>query len=150
MGKANRLSRRPDWKVGIENNNDNQVVIKDNWVCRVQEVVIEGPEVEIVEKIKRARSKDKDVVRIVEEIKRTKVKKLWGNKWRMEGELILKEGKIYVPKDMELRTEIIQLHHSIPAVEHGGKWKMVELVARSNKGCKKVCGKMQPVSKNKE
>ena len=80
MGKANRLSRRPDWKVRIENNNDNQVVIKDNWVCRVQEVVIEGPEVEIVEKIKRARSKDKDVVRIVEEIKRTKVKKLWGNK----------------------------------------------------------------------
>ena len=39
----------------------------------------------------------------------------------MEGELILKEEKIYVPKDMELRTEIIQLHHSIPAVEHGGK-----------------------------
>jgi len=25
----------------------------------------------------------------------------------MEGELILKEGKVYVPKDKELRTEII-------------------------------------------
>ena len=76
MGKADELSRRPDWKVGVENDNDNQVVIKDNWVCRVQEVVIEGPEVEIVEKMKKARSKDKDVVRIVEEMKRIKVKEL--------------------------------------------------------------------------
>jgi len=38
--------------------------------------VIEGPEVEILEKIKRARSKDKDIVRIVEEMKKTRVKEL--------------------------------------------------------------------------
>ena len=30
MGKADGLSRQPDWKVGIDNNNDNQVFIKDN------------------------------------------------------------------------------------------------------------------------
>ena len=41
--------------------------------------MIEGPEVEIVAKIKRARSKDKEVVRIVEEMKKAKVKKLQGN-----------------------------------------------------------------------
>ena len=34
----------------------------------------------MLEKIKKARSKDKDVVRIVEEMKKTKVKKLQGNK----------------------------------------------------------------------
>ena len=33
MGKANELSRRPDWKVGIENDNENQVVVKDSWLC---------------------------------------------------------------------------------------------------------------------
>ena len=38
--------------------------------------MIEGPEVEILEKIKRARSKDKDIVRIVEEMKKTRVKEL--------------------------------------------------------------------------
>ena len=70
MGKADGLSRRVDWKVGIEKDNDNQVFIKDNWICNMYEVVVEGPEVEIVEKIKRARSKDKDVVRVVEEMKR--------------------------------------------------------------------------------
>ncbi len=34
------------------------------------EVVVEGPEVEVVEKIKRVRNKDEDVVRVVEEMKR--------------------------------------------------------------------------------
>jgi len=76
IGKADGLSRRPDWKVGIDRDNENQVVIKDNWIHSLQEVVIEGLEVEILEKIKKARSKDKDVVRIVEEMKKTRVKEL--------------------------------------------------------------------------
>jgi len=29
MGKTDRLSRRPDWKVRMEKDNDNQVLIKD-------------------------------------------------------------------------------------------------------------------------
>ena len=62
IGKVDRLSKRPDWKVGIENNNENQIVIKDSWIHSMQEVVIEGLEVDIVEKIKKARSKDEEVV----------------------------------------------------------------------------------------
>jgi len=48
----------------------------NNWICSLQEVVIEGPEVEILEKIRKTRSKNKDVVRVVEEMKEVKVKKL--------------------------------------------------------------------------
>ena len=73
----------------------------------MQEVIIEGPEVEIVKKIKKARSKDEEVVRVVEEIKKAGVKVLWGEEWQIEEELVLKEEKVYVPKDIELRTEII-------------------------------------------
>jgi len=105
--KADGLSRQLDWKVGVEKDNDNQVFIKDNWICSLKEVVIEGPEVDIVEKIKKARSKDKEVFRIVEELKKAKVKELRGEEWKIEGELVLKEGKIYVPKDVELRSEVI-------------------------------------------
>jgi len=57
----------------------------------------------------------------VKEMKKTKVKAIQGKEWRIEGELVLKEGKIYVPKNEELRTEIIQLYHDVPVVEHGGK-----------------------------
>jgi len=76
MGKVDGLSRRSDWKVGVENDNDNQIIIKDNWLCRIEEVIIEEPEVDILEKIKKARSRDKDVVRVVEEMKKAGVKEL--------------------------------------------------------------------------
>ena len=131
IGKADRLSRRVDWKVGIDKNNDNQVFIKNNWICNMYEVVVEGPEVDILEKIKKARSKDKNVVRVVEEMKKVGVKDLIGNKWKIEGELVLKEEKVYVLKDEELRVEIIQLYHDILAAGHGGRWKIVELVTRN-------------------
>ena len=38
---------------------------------------------------------------------------------------------MYVLKDKELRTEIIWLYHNVPMAEHGGKWKIVELVTRN-------------------
>ena len=131
MGKADGLSRRSDWKVGVENDNDNQTIIKDNWLCRLEEVIIEGPEIDILEKMKKARSRDKDVVRIVEKMKKAKVKELRGNEWKIKGDLVLKEGKVYVSKEEELRAEVIQLHHDVPAVGHRGRWKMVELVTRN-------------------
>ena len=95
------------------------------------EVVVEGPEVDIVEKIKKARSKDEDVVKVVEEMKKAGVRELRGNEWQIEGDLVLKEEKIYVPRDEELRAEVIWLHHDVPAAGHGGRWKMVELVTRN-------------------
>ena len=81
MGKADRLSRRSDWKVGVDHDHENQVFIKDNWICSMYEVVVEGPKVDMLEKIKKARSKDKDVVRVVEEMKKAEVRELHGNEW---------------------------------------------------------------------
>ena len=74
MGKADRLSRRPDWKVEVDKDNENQVIIKDNWLCKLEEVIIERSEVDIIEKIKKARGKDEEIVRIVEEMKKAGVK----------------------------------------------------------------------------
>jgi len=115
----------------VEKDNDNQVFIKDNWICSLEEVVIEEPGIDIVEKIKKARSKDEEVVRIVEEMKKAKVKKLRGEEWKIERDLVIKEGKIYVPRDVELRAEIIRLYHDVSVVGYGGQWKMVELVTRN-------------------
>ena len=53
--KADGLSKRLNWKVGTEKDNENQVFIKDYWLHSLYEVVIEGPEVEILEKIKKAK-----------------------------------------------------------------------------------------------
>jgi len=64
-------------------------------------------------------------------MKKVKVKKLRGEEWKIEGDLVIKEGKIYVPKNVELRAEIIWLHHDVPVAGHGGCWKTVELVTRN-------------------
>ena len=121
MRKADRLSKKPDQKIGIENDNKNQVFIKNHWLCNLSEVVIEELEVDILERIKIARSKDKEVVRVVEEMKKEGVKVLRGEEWQIEEDLMLKEGKVYMLKDEALRVKIIQLHHDIPVAEHRGK-----------------------------
>jgi len=76
MEKADGLSRRLDWKVGVENDNNDQTLIKEQWIHSLAKVVIEGPKVDIVEKIKKAKSKDKEVVKVVEEMKKAGVKVL--------------------------------------------------------------------------
>ena len=131
IGKANGLSRRPDWKVGIENDNSDQILIKEQWICSLAEVIIKGPKVEIIEKIKRARSKNKEVIRVVEEMKKAEVKILQENKWQIEEDLVLKERKVYILKDKELRAKIIWLYYDVLVAGHEGRWKTTELVTKN-------------------
>jgi len=84
-------------------------------------VVIDRPEVDILEKIKKTRSKDKEIVRVIEEMKKAEVKVIKGNEWQIEENLVLKEEKMYVLKDKELRAKIIWLYHDIPVAEYGGQ-----------------------------
>ena len=85
MGKVDKLSRKLDQKISMEKNNENQIFIKDYQIHNLLEVVIEEPEVNILEKIKIVRSKDEEVVRIVEKMKKVGVKVLRGEKQQIEG-----------------------------------------------------------------
>ena len=77
--KVDSLSRRPDLKMEIENNNENQKLIKEEWIRGMMKVVVEELEIMLMEKIKRIREKDKEVVRVIEEIKKVGVKALRGD-----------------------------------------------------------------------
>ena len=122
MGRADSLSRRVDWAEGVERDNENQVMLKKEWLeVRAMEQLVEGPEKEIVKRIKEARDKDEEVIKAVEEMKKAGVKMLRNEKWQIEKGLVLKEGKVYVLKDEKLKVEIIWLHHDTPIVGHGGQ-----------------------------
>ena len=112
IGKADGLSRRLDWKVSIKKNNKNQNLIKKQCICSLIEVVIERFKVDVIEKIKIAKGKDEEIVKVVEEMKKAGVKILWGDEWQIEGDLVLKKEKVYIPKDKKLRIEIIQLYYN--------------------------------------
>jgi len=120
MGKTDGLSRRLDWERDVGKKNKDKRLVKEEWLKRVQveEVIIER--VDILRKIKESRTKDNKVIKAVEEIKWAKVKVLRNKEWREKDRLLLKEGKVYVPKDEELRAEIIQLHYDIPVGGHRG------------------------------
>jgi len=132
MRRADSLSRRVDWAEGVERDNKNQVMLKKEWLeVRAMEQLVEGPEEEIVKKIKEARDKNEKVIKVVEEMKKAGVKTLRDEKWQIKEGLVLKEGRVYVLKDEKLRVEIIRLHHDMLIAEHGGQWKTVELVTRN-------------------
>jgi len=65
-------------------------------------VIVEG--VDILEKIRKSEAKDNEVIKAVEEMKKTGVKMLRDEEWREADGLMLKEGKVYVPKDEALRV----------------------------------------------
>jgi len=112
MGRADSLSRRVDWAEGVERDNENQVMLKEEWLeVRVMEQLVKGLEEEIVKKIKEVRDKDEEVIKAVEEIKKAGVKMLRDKEWQIEKGLVLKKRRVYVLKDEKLRVEIIGLHH---------------------------------------
>jgi len=122
MEKANSLSRRLDWEVGVEKDNEDETLVKPKWLeARRMErvkVIIEG--VDLLEKVRESKVKDNEVVKAVEEMKRAGVKMLRDEEWREVDGVMYKERKVYVPKDDKLRVEIIRLHHDTPVGGHRG------------------------------
>jgi len=94
MGKANGLSRWPDWQEGVGKKNEDRTLVKREWLeaRTLEEVVIEG--VDILDRIRKSKAVDDKVVKIVEEMKRANVKVLRNEEWREEDGLMLKEGKV--------------------------------------------------------
>ena len=133
MGKANALSRRPDHKEGVENDNNEVMLLKPEFfaIRALQQghLMIEGAEEDLLTKVRRVKELDESVVKAVEEMKRSPVKRLRSEEWSEEQGLILFRGKVYVPKDIQLRHEIVKLHHDTPIAGHPGRWKTLELVS---------------------
>jgi len=90
-------------------------MIKKEWLkvraMQVAEVIIDR--VDLLEKIRESEAKDDKVVKAVEEMKQAGVKMLRDEEWREENGLMLRDGKVYVPKDKKLRAEVIWLHHDM-------------------------------------
>ena len=86
MGKADTLSRRPDHKEGVENDNDKVTLLKPEFfaIRALQQghLLIEGAEEDLLTKVHKAKELDELVVKAVEEMKRSLVKKKNGQKSR--------------------------------------------------------------------
>jgi len=117
----------------VEKDNKEQVLVKKKWLevkrIRVAEVIIEG--VDLLDKVRKCEAKDDKVVKAMEEMKQARVKMLRDEEWHQEDSLMLKEGKVYVPRDKRLRAEVIRLYHDMSVGGHREQWKTAELVTRN-------------------
>jgi hypothetical protein len=51
--------------------------------------------------------------------------------WSESDGLLMFHGKIYVPKDRELRRRIVEQHHDMHIAGHGGCFKTLELISHN-------------------
>jgi len=73
MGKADGLSRRPDWQERVERDNEDQKLVKPEWIKRA-EIMVE--EENLKDRIRKAQEGDEKVVKVVEELKKARIKML--------------------------------------------------------------------------
>ena len=115
MGKADGLSQRADQQEGVENDNKDRMLIKQEQIKEVEILVENG---NLREKIKKAQEKDKKVVKVIKELKKVRMKNLKDKEQAIEKEIVMKEGYIYILEG-NLRRKIIHLHHNTLVGGHG-------------------------------
>jgi len=52
MGKVDSLSRRPDWQVGTDRDNEDRVLVKKEWLRWAEETLVE--EDDLMKRIREA------------------------------------------------------------------------------------------------
>jgi transposase InsO family protein len=135
MGKADALSRRADHGDGSMDNDNVTLLSPELFTIRAIEAMeVEGEEREILEAVKDGNRKgqQEDAVAIIARgLSRTKGRTPHAAEWRLEGGVLFHKGRIYVPKDAELRRRIVAQHHDTKVAGHPGRWKTLELVTRN-------------------
>jgi len=69
--KTDSLSKRPDWEIGVEKDNEDETLVKLEWLetKRMEVVKIIVDRIDLLEKVKKSKIKDDEVVKAVEEMK---------------------------------------------------------------------------------
>jgi hypothetical protein len=115
--------------------NQDQVILKPEMfhinAARRGHVVVNG-ETALLDHIRKSNKEIKvaDAIGKIKDLGLVKLQKGL-EEWNQENGLILHQGKIYVPKDKQLRNEIIQQYHNLLAAGHLGRHKTLELVTRN-------------------
>lgn len=135
MGKADALSRRADHHDGVELDNSNVVLLKPEHIRVLAggrgDLPADAAAAAILQDIRAAADFDDSVSRGVAALHELQRLGRSSDEWDEDDGLILYRGKIYVPKDGELRRRVVEGHHDSIITGHPGRWRTYELVARN-------------------
>ena len=134
-GKPDAMSRRPDHMPDGEDNTGRVLLSPERlWVMALRRGMtrVSGDRA-LLRRIRESKAYDDEVVEAVEMLKGRAPRALRKGleEWKTEDGLLLFQGKVYVPKDEDIRREVVRIYHDSPPAGHPGRWKTYELVSRN-------------------
>ena len=135
-GKANTradpLSRMPAHEKSDSDDNTARVVLKPEHFRINASFALANPD-PLEQRIRDCQERDTDVVKGLETLKSKGPRQLTSGlrEWEIDDGLIYHRGKLYIPADKSLRTEIVRRNHDTLSAGHPGKHGTLELVSRS-------------------
>lgn len=132
MGKPDALSRRSDHGTG-GGDNDNIVLLRPEFlvVKALTEWEGQGEAKDILKEIRKellGGNMEDAVAKAASELRNSGAKSVRSAEWSLHNDLLQFRGKIYVPKNSELRRRIVEQHYDSKVAGHPGRWKTLELV----------------------
>jgi hypothetical protein len=136
MGKLDAHSRWADHGSG-QGDNDNLTLLAPELfqIHTLAGARLEGDERNILREVRcslRDDAQEELVAKAARELQKDKGRGMVKSaEWSESDGLLMFRGKIYVPKDRDLRRCIIEQHHDTRIAGHAGRFKTLELVSRS-------------------
>uniref|UniRef100_A0A0W0F4H4 RNA-directed DNA polymerase n=1 Tax=Moniliophthora roreri TaxID=221103 RepID=A0A0W0F4H4_MONRR len=134
MGKRDALSRRADYGKSEHDNED--IVLLDPKLFHIhalEAIKVEGEERDILCDICSSMDSgdlEEPIAKAAAELHKDLThRSVWSAEWKQENGLLMFRGKIYVPKDKDLRHHIVEQHHDSHVAGHPGRFKTLELVS---------------------
>ena len=132
-GKPDALTRREG---DLPKNNDERIkqrerilLPKEQFFEAMELVDFQTDEVRILQEATK-QSDEQQMIRKALEEGRKEMKGVALGLCQWKDDLLWYQGKIWIPNEDKLRTDLIKQHHDIPAAGHGGTAKTTELVQR--------------------
>jgi hypothetical protein len=136
MDKPDALSRQADHGSGQGDNNNLTLLAPELFrIHALAGVRLEGDERNILREVRRSLKVDdqeESVAKAARELRKDKGRgTIKSAEWSESDGLLMFCGKIYVPKDRDLRRRIVEQHHDTRIAGHAGRFKTLELVSRN-------------------
>jgi hypothetical protein len=136
MGKPDALSRRAVHGSGQGDNNNLTLLAPELFrIHALAGVRLEGDERNILREVRRSLKdnvQEELVAKAARELQKDKGRgTVKSAEWSESDGLLMFHGKIYVPKDRDLRHHIVKQHHDTCIAGHAGYFKTLEPVSRN-------------------
>jgi len=135
MGKPDALSRRADHG-NRASDNENIVLLRLEFLAVSSALCLSVPPLpehvlSDIHKGNRNGDQEEPIAKAARELRNFANEAVHSSEWSNIGGLLQFQGKIYVPRSLDLHRQIVALCHDTQIAGHPGRWKTLELMSRN-------------------